>query len=105
MQSTGWDTFFGGWDDNKGTRLTADELNFIKTNGVDFTLVRNGAEVLIYINDVLKCNYTLTVKDGFDYATKPAALNIQYCQDQEHSNRFGFTLDIRESAPEVADGE
>ncbi len=105
VQSTGWDTFFGGWDDNKGTRLTADELNFIKTNGVDFTLVRNGAEVLIYINDVLKCNYTLTVKDGFDYATKPAALNIQYCQDQEHSNRFGFTLDIRESAPEVADGE
>lgn len=105
VQTTEWCSFFA---DNKWSNkamLSAEELNYIKTNGVDFTLVRNGAEVLIYINDVLKFNYTLTVKDGFDYATKPAALNIQYCQDQEHSNRFGFTLDIRESAPEVADGE
>lgn len=61
--------------------------------------MRNGAEVYIYINDSLKFNYTLTVKDGFDYATKPAALNVQFCLDKERSKEHGFTLDVREAFP------
>ena len=104
VQTTEWCSFFADskWQ-NKAT-LTADELTDIKNNGVDFILERKGATVNIYINGSLKFTYTLTEKDGFDYANKKAGLNIQYCQDRERSSNYGFTLDVRESAP-AADGE
>lgn len=107
LQSTEWDSFFGGW----GTKYTfsAEELKTIKDNGYfDFALERKGADVAIYINGKKCFSYNLNTDkkagDTFDYANAQAALNIQHCQDQERSNNHGFTLDVRESAPE-ADGE
>ena len=84
-------------------------MKTIKDNGYfDFALERKGADVAIYINDKKCFTYNLNTDkkadDTFDYSNAQACLNIQHCQDQERSNQFGFTLDIRESAP-AADGE
>ncbi|MDE6401248.1 MAG: hypothetical protein K2L54_01400, partial [Clostridiales bacterium] len=103
LQSTSWDTFFNEGFQTKYT-LTADELNSIKENGVDFTIVRKGSHVYILLNDVIKFDFELTEKDGFNYATAKAGLNIQYCQDQERDKNHGLTLDVRGTIPEeIAD--
>ncbi len=107
LQATPWDSFYGSWATKY--ELSADELKTIKDNGYfDFALERKGADVAIYINDKKCFTYNLNTDkkadDTFDYANAQACLNIQHCQDQERSNQFGFTLDIRESAP-AADGE
>lgn len=107
LQATPWDSFYGSWATKY--ELSAEELKTIKDNGYfDFALERKGADVAIYINDKKCFTYNLNTDkkadDTFDYSNAQACLNIQHCQDQERSNQFGFTLDIRESAP-AADGE
>lgn len=99
LQSTDWDTYFDSWNTKKEWKSGDALLESIKTNGVDITLIRNGSHVFIYVNDVLGFDYELTVKGGFDYASKPAGLNIQYCQDIERDTKHGFTLDVREAFP------
>ncbi len=107
LQATPWDSFYGSWATKY--ELSADELKTIKDNGYfDFALERKGADVAIYINDKKCFTYNLNTDkkadDTFDYSNAQACLNIQHCQDKERSSNYGFTLDIRESAP-AADGE